>query len=50
MVVEDHLGLDGRIVPDRQGAFGFSVAQRRASLRDPLTLWFVTQAFGPFKP
>ena len=34
MVVEDHLGLDGRIVPNRQGAVGLSGAQRRASFRD----------------
>jgi hypothetical protein len=26
MVVEDHLGLDGRIVPDRQRAVGLSSA------------------------
>jgi hypothetical protein len=34
MVVEDHLGLDGRIVPNRQRAVGLSGAQRRGRLRD----------------
>ena len=54
MVVEDHLGLDRahRARPPARDRPRRRAAPRppRPTARDPLTLWFVRQAFGPFRP